>query len=291
MIRNLHDAVLVGPTSVTPNGQSIAFQQTVNAISNSITIDNSCNNISKIIHYYCLVFIAVITYSAPVYFTCRRIEQFASYQAAQKHVVCNFYSEEFSNLESRSKQSSSKESTRILYFSNLLYSKGFSILVETVDKLTQRGIDLKLDICGVPQGDEFWSKQQVNDYLSKIDNPNITYHGPIYGPEKVKFFNDSDIFALPSFYRTEEAPLSIIEALASGCYVVASAVGSITNMLSGTISTIVNPSVLDVTQALLEYESFSIDERRRIAKTNKFVASFNFAPQKYNDAIGTIIRG
>ena len=148
-----------------------------------------------------------------------------------------------------------------------------------------------MDICGAPQGDEFWSEQQVKEYLSKIDNPNIHYHGPIYGPKKVTFFKDADVFVLPSFYKTEEAPLSIIEALASGCYVITSTVGSIPSMLNGTISSIVNPSVLSLSQALLEYEALSLHKRRLISKTNQSVASLNFAPQKYNDAITEIIRG
>ena len=354
-MRNIHEVTLVGPLNVTPNGQSIAFQQTVDATPHSRTIDNACSSISKIIYYYCVLFIAVINCSGPIYFTCSRtikgffvrdfpllllcrtfgrriinhvhgsdftdfrcntnyfvrwlidwayswindfiapsescVEQFALYQGALKHVVYNFYSNEFSDLESRSKQSNPRRSTRILYLSNLLYSKGFSILIETVEHLTKRGVDLKLDICGAPQGDEFWSEQQVKEYLSKIDNPNIHYHGPIYGPKKVKFFCDSDVFVLPSFYKTEEAPLSIIEALASGCYIVTSTAGSIPNMLSGTISSIVNPSVLSLTQALLEYEALSIHERRLISKTNQSVASLNFAPEKYNDAITKIIRG
>ena len=54
-----------------------------------------------------------------------------------------------------------------------------------------------------------------------LEKDGIFYHGPLYGMQKKDFLKALDIFVLPSFYASEAMPISIIEAMRSGCVIIA----------------------------------------------------------------------
>ena len=65
----------------------------------------------------------------------------------------------------------------------------------------------------------------------KIDSPQIKYHGAIFDAEKIKtILRETDVFVLPS--HSEGMPNVILEAMASGCAILATDVGAV-NVLVG----------------------------------------------------------
>jgi len=104
---------------------------------------------------------------------------------------------------------------RILFLSNMLYGKGHIELIDAYLAMSESNQKkIKLDFVG-----EVISQKKL--FFSKIKNhENVTYHGPLFGNQKVKLFKSSHIFCLPTYYPYEGQPFSIIEAYASGNVVI-----------------------------------------------------------------------
>ena len=64
----------------------------------------------------------------------------------------------------------------LIYLSNLIFSKGFTVSVEACKLLYNEGLDLHLTLCGVPLADEFMSVDEINDYIASIQDLSfVTY--------------------------------------------------------------------------------------------------------------------
>ncbi len=146
---------------------------------------------------------------------------FASQSVVIPNAVCNLWENEVLCLPS---------SSRLLYVSLLMYSKGFFVLLDALVTLLRKGYILTLHVAGSFESDEFMSASEFKKvFLSRIDATNsefgentVVYHGEIKGENKKRIFEDSDIFVFPTFFKSESFGLVLVEAMLSGCVVVAS---------------------------------------------------------------------
>lgn len=95
--------------------------------------------------------------------------------------------------------------------------KGFDILIEAVEKLIKKGLDIYLFIAGEDNGDfnrlkEIVSNKDLSDY--------IYFTGQLSGKDKTTFLLQSNLFALAS--HSENFGLVYAEALACGTPIIAS---------------------------------------------------------------------
>lgn len=137
--------------------------------------------------------------------------QFKDFDNMSIKVVPNFYDKE---LDISYEQKSKKE-INIIYLSNIIKSKGIIELIEAF-KILIKKYNIKLLIAGDFVADNHMSISEIkNVFYEKIkNNENIKYYGSITGIDKVKLLQKSDIFTLPSYYKSEAFPISIIEAMA-----------------------------------------------------------------------------
>jgi glycosyltransferase involved in cell wall biosynthesis len=75
-------------------------------------------------------------------------------------------------------------------------------------------------------------QQTWEDFLNTHELQDwVQYHGAKYGAEKQVFFEQAGIFALPTFYKNECFPISILEAMSFGLPVVSTTEGAISEIV------------------------------------------------------------
>ncbi len=119
--------------------------------------------------------------------------------------------------------------TKFIYLSNLVESKGILIFVEALKLLKEKTADFKAIIVGN-------SADISVEYLKKLVKKYnleefVTINGPAYGEEKYQKLAESDIFVLPTFYKNECFPLTILEAYQSGLTVISTDNGAISDII------------------------------------------------------------
>lgn len=119
---------------------------------------------------------------------------------------------------------------RIGYMSNLMEEKGIIEFIESMIFLKEvLGYDIKVWIAGAFIGKP---SDRLNSaiYLAKSKDY-IKVLGLAKGELKWNSLLDTDIFILPSYYKTEALPLSLVEAMRFGCLCISSSVGEINDLL------------------------------------------------------------
>lgn len=115
----------------------------------------------------------------------------------------------------------------IIYFSNMLPEKGYQFVLESAEKLKDKE-SLTFYFSG-----KFFNKEFEDDFLNRISElPNVRYLNGVYGNDKKELLRRMNIFILPSFYKDETLPISMLEAMASGCYIIVSDVGVISEVVN-----------------------------------------------------------
>ena len=99
---------------------------------------------------------------------------------------------------------------KISYLSNLMEEKGIFQLLDSLHELENKKIKYEAKIAGNIDA------SLKNSILSKIDKlKNTSYIGVVYNDDKKQLLNWSNTFVLPTFYKMEGQPISILEALAT----------------------------------------------------------------------------
>jgi len=117
----------------------------------------------------------------------------------------------------------------ILFVSNLIKSKGVFDLLSACEILKKRSIKFKCKI--------IWNEGDIDksSLLNHIYSLNIhdyvEYLGPKYGNDKYFFYNTSDIFVLPTFYKNECLPIVLIEAMQFSLPVISTFEGGIPDLI------------------------------------------------------------
>jgi len=125
---------------------------------------------------------------------------------------------------------------QILYLSNLISSKGYLHLIESILYLNYvLGFRCTLNICGffvdsaIPADMNILSKvcptalsactclQDLKLVYNKVDPlKRINFIGPVTHNAKQAYLESADLFCLPTYYDIEGLPLSALEAMANG---------------------------------------------------------------------------
>ncbi|MCM1135203.1 MAG: glycosyltransferase family 4 protein [Clostridium sp.] len=111
---------------------------------------------------------------------------------------------------------------KILFLGRLCRAKGIGELLEVMPKLWERYPDVHLYLGGIWEDKELQAQAEgMREY--------VTYLGWISGKEKQKYLRECDIFVMPSYFEGQS--VSILEAMANKCGIVASKTGGIPDMI------------------------------------------------------------
>lgn len=104
------------------------------------------------------------------------------------------------------------------HLGNLSGAKGLRDVFETVEQLSQLGVEAELLLAGPPATDE--DRALLSELLEQASTP-VKWWGPVHGETKEAFLRSLDVFLLPSQYAHEYFPLVVGEAICRGALVVA----------------------------------------------------------------------
>lgn len=181
-----------------------------------------------------------------------------------------------------------KDKPRIVYLSNLMKEKGILKLLDALILLKEKNIDFEALIAG---GIERDIENEVNQKLSILKD-NVQYLGTVQGNQKHKILKESNIFILPTYYKMEGQPISILEALATGNIIVTTPHGGIPDIVSKQNGYFVKAeSALSIVQCIEKIEVNIIQQIEYFSNQNIEYAKKKFTEKKFTDRIIAVFEG
>jgi len=115
---------------------------------------------------------------------------------------------------------------RLVYVGKYAAAKGLPWLLDAVELLSSRIPGLELHVAGTGAGEE------ADELRARMEQaaPRVVLHGQLAQEELAALMRRSAVCVLPSFF--EGLPLVLVEALASGCRLVATALPGVVNDLA-----------------------------------------------------------
>lgn len=213
------------------------------------------------------------------------------------YVVMNCIDTEFlpSDEELNKKLSQSADVLHILYLSNFIRTKGYPIVLEMA-KIERHRISTgkkqryHFDFAGKFFAEEeqvFFENYIRENHLEDI----VTYHGIVSGKEKNALLDSCRIFALPTRYPNEGQPISILEAMGNGMYILTTDHAGIPDIVTNRINGIVAKE--DSTSAYFYIrilDEITAEEFRRIGLENAKKCREKFTEQQYVDGMNHIFK-
>jgi len=143
------------------------------------------------------------------------------------HICPNGIEDSFTNLKPR--LASSENPVKILFLSNLIESKGVTVLLDACVILQKKGINFECNFVGA-EGDinAILLDEKVKQH--GMENK-VKYLGRKFGQDKQAVLADADIFAFPTYYSNECFPLVLLEAMSANIAVVSTFEGGIPDII------------------------------------------------------------
>lgn len=177
---------------------------------------------------------------------------------------------------------------QLLYLSALFESKGVLRLPALAEKLRARELDFSLQISGA--GTPRIRRQLVEEINARGLSQWVTLTPPLYGAEKRAAFEHADLLVLPTV--KDYLPLVILEAMASRCAVLATAVGAIPDLVrDGQTGYLV---AADDDEALLQRAAQLIERPREclaLGQAGRFRYLECFGGDRFDRAMRSVIAG
>ena len=116
---------------------------------------------------------------------------------------------------------------------------------------------------------------KINTFVNNCEKYNAKYLGLVFGKEKIKVFQKSDIFVLPSY--TEGFSMACLEAMSMGLPVITTPVGALKEIVQDRVNGLIT-AIGDPTKLMHNIELFMLDDqlRHRISQNNLMYVRENF---------------
>ena len=175
---------------------------------------------------------------------------------------------------------------RIFYLSNLMKEKGIFCLLNALKNLEKNNIIYKAKIAG--NIDQKYSKEILNLFT---ELKNTEYIGIVNGDDKKNLLEWGNVFVLPTFYKMEGQPISILEAMATENLVVTTNHAGIPDIFKDKVNGyLVKKNSIKSIQDILTYIASNKSEIEKIATYNKEYFLDNFTVNSFKKNLIKIIK-
>ena len=209
-------------------------------------------------------------------------ENFTSFtNSSQIFELPNFYESNLSMTQQEILNLKNYDEIKIIFLSNLIEEKGINLLLEAIKKLYEKGIHIKIKIAG-----NCIINNDLTNYFGKYG---IEYVGVVNGKAKKDFLLWGNVFCLPTFYKMEGQPISIIEAMATGNLIITTKHAGIQDICNSDNALFCKKN--DVTDLLttIEYLSNNIAEIKSKGLYNYTYAKDLFSEDNFIDNANKIL--
>jgi glycosyltransferase involved in cell wall biosynthesis len=193
----------------------------------------------------------------------------------------NFYESELKLTEQEILNLKDYSEIRIIFLSNLIEEKGINLLLEAIIQLYDKGINIKIKVAG-----NLVSNNDLSNYFGKYG---IEYVGVVNDKAKKDFLLWGNVFCLPTFYRMEGQPISIIEAMATGNLIVTTKHAGIQDICSSDNALFCNKNNLRDLLSTIEYLSNNTAEIKAKGLYNYSYAKDLFSEENFIDNANKIL--
>lgn len=136
-----------------------------------------------------------------------------------------------------------KKVLHVLWLSNFIRSKGYPLVLEMAKAEKERvdaGREIRLHFDFAGKFFEDSEKEYFESYIkdNKLEKY-VTYHGIVGGEGKRNLLKLCDIFALPTRYPNEGQPISILEAMGNGMFIITTDHAGIPDIITDGVNGIV----------------------------------------------------
>ena len=194
-------------------------------------------------------------------------------------VVHNFADKSVFLNEKAITQKYENDTLNILFLSNLIPGKGYiELLKAAVDLIQQYPKVFRVHFAGGFENDidEKNFRRRISSY------PDIIYYGVVGKNKKIDLLKISQILCLPTYYLYEGQPLSILEAYASGCYVITTNHGGIQDIFTPGINGdyVEKKSIRSLKGGITKVKELGKENIKKIG-----IQNYNIAKTRYSEAI------
>ena len=174
----------------------------------------------------------------------------------------------------------------LLYTGRMSRTKGLLEMVEAVSLLEKEGIEVFLDLVGLPERSDP-VLEDIKSLASKLGIANrVIYHGyRPFGPHLFAFYQKADVYVIPTYF--EGFPRTIWEAMANSLPVIATKVGSIPDYISGVAELIEPKDALALKNSVLKIIRNS-EYRKKIIREGYDLALNNISEQRSKEMVEKI---
>ncbi|GGF60900.1 glycosyltransferase family 4 protein [Wenyingzhuangia marina] len=217
---------------------------------------------------------------------------FSDFPKMKIEVVRNCYTSEYEDIE----VNLNEKKRQVIYLSNIINSKGVFVFLEAIETVLQKDKEVVVKIAGKIMEDETMIFDQVSDEFNRIKQElkqkypdRFFYLGLVSGKEKEQLLMESSIFVLPTFYKSEASPISIIEAMRFGNAIITTKHNYLTDLVSDKNGFIINPNSVSNLVVVINKILRNETKLRAIQEYNIQESIKKYSPVFFNSEIARII--
>lgn len=186
----------------------------------------------------------------------------------------------------------SKKVLHVLWLSNFIRSKGYPFVLEMAKTEKERvdaGGEKRLHFDFAGNFFEDSEKEYFESYIrdNKLEEY-VTYHGIVGGEAKKRLLKECYIFALPTRYPNEGQPISILEAMGNGMYIITTDHAGIPDIVEDGVNGIVMDNTYTVKNT---YDKLLDSDNAKIKKSgivNRNKSKEDYSQQNYINHIRAV---